>query len=366
MFQQSRGAPVGTNTYGNSVLPLYSGASEQNAFNTAMNGYNTATAQANNVFGQSQNALNQLQPAFNSSMTSLGNLYNGQNLLQQLGYQSPLYNANTAFANTQARGLQNVAGANTNAINTGLAQQLAQMNAQNNNQGFLGSSSFNNNRMLQAAIPAYQQAAVGQATANAQGQNLLSQANLGNVGTTAGLQMQNLANQANPGLLASGIGAYSSAQSTPLNQLSSNLQAAQAPLNFFRIGPQAWQAQNMPVVYPQVNAGQIAGGAISSGVGAYNQYQQQQQQNSLYQQLLGQSNMNQSLMGGSSASFMNQFTGGNGNSFSSYLPSPVTNYQSPGNSTSFMNMFSGGGNNSFGTADPYGSTPPLDYTGGTQ
>lgn len=263
LFQQSRGAPLPGNSYGNSILPLYSGAQEQNMFGQAMGQYNTIAGQANNVYNQSQGALNNLQPALNTSINTLAGLFNGQNLQKQLGYQAPLYGANLAYAATQGQGLRNIASANTNAINTSLAAQLAQLQAQNNNQGFLGSSTFNNNRMLQAIIPAQQQAAVGQATAGAQAQNLLSAASLGNIGTTAGLQMQNLANMANPGLLASGMGAYGAAESSPLSQLSQNFQSAQAPLNFFRIGNQAWQQQNMPVVYPQVNGSQIAGGALT-------------------------------------------------------------------------------------------------------
>jgi hypothetical protein len=222
------------------------------------------------------------------------------------------------------------------------------MNAQNNNQGFLGSSTFNNNRMLQGTIGAQQQAAVGQATAGAQAANLMGQANLQNVGTTAGLQMQDLANRANPALLANGLGAYGQALSSPLQALSSNYQAAQAPLNFFRIGNQAWQAQNMPTVYPQINGAQIAGGALSSLGTAANQYSQQQQQNALMQQLLGQYT--------GANPFVTQNIGGvQGTSWtptSTYTPPLATNPTT--DASGYDNLaLSGLNNNSFGTMDPY-------------
>lgn len=344
LFNLSRGAVNPATGYGSSVLPTYFGAGEQNMANDAMNQFNTISGQANNVYAQQQGALNNMMPALNSSMTALGNLYNGQNLQQQLGYQAPLYAANTGYAQTQARGLGNVAQANSNAIGTSLASTLAGMNAQNNNQGFLGSSTFNNNRLLQATIPAQQQAAVGQASAQAQGQNLMSQANLSNVGTTAGLQMQNLAQMANPGTLASGIGAYGSALSSPLQQLSNSYQSAQAPLNFFRIGNQAWQQQNMPTVYPQINGAQIAGGAVSTLGSSINQYGQQQQQNALMQQLLG---------GAQNLPSTNQFA----NYFS-----PTSPYGSSNSSSLFNMNTSLLGNNSFGTADPYSAAATQPFT----
>lgn len=300
--------------------------------------FNTISNQANTVYGQMQGQLNALQPSFQNSFNALGGLYNGQNLQQQLGFQAPIYNANNQFAQTQGAGLRGVAQANSNAIGTSLQATLAQMNAQNNGQGFLGSSTFNNNRMLQSTIGANQQAAVGQASANAQANNLTSQANLQNLSTTGGLQMADLAQRANPNALASGLGAYGQALSSPLQALSSNYQAAQAPLNFFRIAPQAWQAQNMPTVYPQINGSQIAGGAISALGTAANQYSQQQQQQAFMNQLLGSNNMN------SMNNSVNQI---------SPMFSPQSPYAATGDQSMFNMNTSLLGGTSFGAVDPY-------------
>lgn len=330
MFLQSRGSPMPGNTYGNSILPNYFGANEQNSANSAYAQFQQLSNANQGIYNQMQGQLGSLQGAYGSSLNALGGLYNGQNLQQQLGFNAPVFGANTALAQTTGQGLRNVAGANTNAINTGLAQQLAMLNAQNARQGFLGNSSFNQNQMLASTIGAHQQAAVGQAQASAQANVLTGQAQLQNVQGTSGLQMQNLANMTNPGLITQGLNAYNQGQSAPLAQSSANYQAAQAPLNFYRIGPQSWQAQSMPTVYPQINAGQIAGSALQSGANAYGQYSALQNNNALISQLMGGSGAGYTSLynpGGSTNQGYPSYMGAaNTNALAGYGGAPVTSY----------------------------------------
>lgn len=263
MFQQSRGAN------GNALLPLYMGGDEQQMGTDAYNSFQSLLGMSNSITPQLNSAVASTGPGFASSLNSILGMYNGSNLRQQLGFNQPLYNANIQQAQTAGQGGINVAAANMNGINTGLAATIARLNASNQANGFFGNSTFANNRMLDATMAAHQQAATGMAQAQANYSTGVGAANLGNIQNTTGLQMTNLANSTNTSPLSGFMQSYGGALSTPTQMYAQNVAAAQSPMNFFKMPVQSFTTQNMPYQSPSINAGQIIGGAISSaGQGA--------------------------------------------------------------------------------------------------
>lgn len=273
LFNLGRGAVNPLTGYGNAVLPEYFGANEQASANQAYTQFQNLNTAAQGANGQLQQGVNYLGGAATNSLQAIAGMYNGQNLNAQLGFAQPVYNANSNLAAITGQGLRNTAQANYNGVQTGLAATIAQMNAQNAANGFIGSSSFNNNRLASATIQAQQAGATGLAQANAQANNLGAQAQLQNLQNTQQLQAANLSGMTNFAPLAQGAAGYGQMLSAPITQGSQNFQNAQAALNFYRIAPQSFQQQNSPTVYPGVNAGQILGGAITNGSAAYGNYQ---------------------------------------------------------------------------------------------
>lgn len=268
LFNASRGAINPATGTANSILPDYFGNNESTMANDAFSQYQNLLASGQGVQGQIQGNVNSLNPSLNQNLQQIANIYNGQALNAQLGYAAPTYAANLNLAQTTGQGYQQIAAANSNAIGTGLSSTLNQINAQNAAKGFLGGSSFNNNRLAGATIGAQQQAAVGTAQANAQAGQLMSQAQYANSLDTRQLQQQNLSAQQNGAALSSGLTNAASIYSLP-SQASANIYTnAQSPLNFFKINPQSTSVQNAPTVYPTLSNGQIGGQALSSLAGS--------------------------------------------------------------------------------------------------
>lgn len=276
-FNYSRGGINPSTGYGNAILPQYFGQDEQNSALAAYQQFQNMNQANSYITPQLQAQLGQLNPALNSSLNTIGGAFNGQNLNQQLGFAQPVYGANLGLAQTTGQGLQNTAAANTNAINSGLAQTLAQLNSSNAANGFLGNSSFNSNRMLSATVGAQQQAAVGSAQAQAQAAQLMGTAHLQNVQNTQGLQSANLQGMMNTSLIGQGLGGYAQAMNMPQTNASNNALTAQSMLNFYKLQPQAFQFAPMPTQTPGIGTGQIIGGALGAGISAgASQYNQNQ------------------------------------------------------------------------------------------
>lgn len=237
MFLQSRGSQ------GNSLLPMYAPAgTEQNLLNQALVAGNLINGNPEQNYAQYQNAVGAVQPAVGGSTQAVNNLFTGNLLNQQLQEAAPVQAAVTAGAQAQR-----------NAINTALQSQLNSINAQEAARGYQGTGSFARNRLLQSTVGAGQTAAQAMANANIQ-----------NAAQTQAIQQQNHAMQ-----LQMLSAPFQQAQNninlmrSPGAALGANAQAAQAPLQFFHLGPQAFQNQNLPYVQPVAGAGQLAAGAMS-------------------------------------------------------------------------------------------------------
>lgn len=263
LFNLSRGAVNPATGFGSSILPQYFGGNEQAAGQQAYDQFSQLNGLAQGNYNALSAQQGNLSGAINASTTALGNRFNGNYLSQQQQYSSPYYQANLNNAGVQGTGLRQVAAANSSAINTGLAQALSQINAQRAAQGFLGSSTYDRNRLASSTIGARQAAAVNNAGAVAQSNNLMAGAQLGNAGDARTLQMTNLDYMSNPANLSNGMSALTSFQNSPAAALSQMYSQAQTPLNFFRIQPQATQQQNLPTVTPQINNDQIYGSLLS-------------------------------------------------------------------------------------------------------
>lgn len=272
MFNRSRGAVNPDTGYASAILPEYFGGLESSL------GTNTAGL-VNQLMGQNTTAMGRvsayqdaLRPASETVMQALQNRFNGQDLAQRLALAQPVYDARTGLAQTMGQGYQNVAAAQTSGINTGLLDTMRQLNAQRAAQGYLGTSSFDRNRLAQATIGARQQAGLANANANAEAARLLSESNLANLSETRGLQIADLDTRNNFGLLTDAINGLGSFEQAGITNAAQGYQAALSPLDYFRIAPQAYQQQYAPQVEPRTNNGQIWAGAIGQLANTAGQY----------------------------------------------------------------------------------------------
>lgn len=257
MFNQSRGST------GHAILPTYFGNNETDAANQAYANFQRLNMGADEVGANLYNYQRSLDPSVHNSLAALQNRYNGVDLSQRLADSQPVWDARAAYAQTQGAGLREVAQAAQGGINIGLAQQLAAQNAQRTAQGYLGSSTFDRNRAVASTIMAQQAAAGQMANANATGNNLAAQVALQNAQERGNFQLSDLDFRSNPAALGSAMSNLAALQSTPWTTQANLYTAAQQPLNFFRIGTQAYNQPFSPQVSPGINNGQIIGGAVT-------------------------------------------------------------------------------------------------------
>lgn len=281
MFNQSRGAP-GDDGYSHAILPMYFGGNEEALGQQAYDNFNRLSSAGLDSYNRSLGYQSQFRPAVNAGITAVNNRYNGQDLQQRVGYANPYFTSRLNQAQTYGQGLRGIADANSSAINTGLAQVMAQQNAQRARQGFFGGSTFDRNRMLSSTIAARQAAAIDQARASAGANDAYAGAQTTNAGDLRGMQMSDLDFRSRLDFLPASMGALSSYEGAPGQGLAQSYNTAMTPLNYFRIAPQAYQNQNMPMQEPGINNAQIIGGAISQGANAYGQYQYNQQLQKMY------------------------------------------------------------------------------------
>lgn len=336
LFNLSRGAP-GSDGYGHAILPNYFGGQEQDLGQAAYQNFLKLNQSGQSSYNNLLNYQSQMRGSADTSINAINNRFNGQDLAQRQAFANPYWSANLQQAQTAGAGLRDVASANSSAINTGLQQALAQMNAQRAGQGYFGNSTFDRNRALSATLGARQQAAVYGAQANAQANNLYQNAQFQNSGDLRSLQTGNLDYQSNPSVLPGALSAISGYESAPANALSASFNNAMTPLNYFRTSPQSFQQQNMPMQTPGLDSGQVLGSAIQQGGSASLNYLLSQRLASQY----GQGGANPysygSGMYGGSLTAQPSFMSGASAFSNPYAPAAAPsgfNYQMPNTGTS--------------------------------
>lgn len=330
LFNQSRGA-AGADGFGHSILPVYFGGNEEALGRSAFDNFNRLSTAGNQNYGQLLNYQGQLNPALNTSLSAFANRFNGQDLGQRVAFADPFYQARLNQASIYGQGLKDVAAANSSAINTGLAQTLGRINAQRAAQGFLGGSTFDRNRLATAMIQARQQAAIGNAQAMAGANGATAGAQFENANDLRAMQLADLDFKSRLDAFPGALGAVSAYQNAPVNALAGSFNTAMQPLNYFRIAPQAFQAQGMPMQEPGINNAQIFGNAISQAGQAYGNYALMSQLQNRYGTQPGAANPSNAAV----SSMYNFSSGGSmapnysllGGGAASAQPSPYFNYR---------------------------------------
>lgn len=245
LFHQTRGGINPATGTANAILPEYFGNTEQdlgNVVSSYFKNYLSSAGSPASQYASANTSLDALRPAFSAAQQALLNRYNGQDLATRLGIYAPVGQANIDLANAQS-----------NSIVQALQQQLGQQAAARARGGFFGGSSFENNLGLRSSLDALRNAAVTRAGA--------AQTNAANI---AGLQTNNLNQQVDTSAPLSYLSNWFQAQAMPAASVSSNLNSALSPFNFFKIGTGGYTPQASPTASPLVNAGQIAGAGAGS------------------------------------------------------------------------------------------------------
>jgi hypothetical protein len=256
MFLQSRGAG------GSSLLPMYfTGTStEQNLANQAWAQYLASQQALGSPTDQMAryNAIAQgAMPAMQAGDALVNQLFSGQLADQMVANVAPVQAARGGLAEAQKQGTLEA-----------LSSRLDAIAAERARAGYSGGGgTFEKNLLTGAAIPAFQQAAQTGA-----------QARLANAMETANIRNQNIQQQ----LGSLNVPLAQAANRVQLSQLpqtaaASGFQTSMQPFNWFKMNPQAWQAQNLPLVQPIPSTGQIVGQGISSGLSSAGDYYARQQ-----------------------------------------------------------------------------------------
>lgn len=246
LFRLSRGGiDPQTGLAGNAVLPSYFGAGESALGQSTLERYNAMLAAIDKSTAGLQSSVDKLNPSMQEALTALQSRYNGGDLQARLAASQPFYDSRTQAAQAQV-----------GSINSSLAQAMQALQAQRSAQGYFGSSVLDNNRLLAATLGARSQAAYG-----------LSQANVSNQGDITNLKLADLTGRQDVSGLAAALQNQAAFQNFPLQNQINLSSAAQNPLNFFRIGPQAFQPQALPGISPTISNAQ----ALGQGLGALGQ-----------------------------------------------------------------------------------------------
>lgn len=258
LFRLSRGGVDPSTGYASAVLPTYFGAGEQQLGQGAMDFYNSVQNYYGGTGGylnQLRNASTALDPAMQASLQTLGNQYNGQNLALRLQNAAPVFSQRLGAARAQSA-----------SIDQAFRESMARLNAERASNGFYGGSTFDRNRLLSSTLGARSNAAA-----------LMSSAGLQNAQDERQVRDADLAFKMDPSYLYQAMNAAGNYANAPANAAAGYYSQLMQPFNFFRIGNQAFQQQNMPTISPSIGGGQIAGGAVSSiGSTIANYYAQQQ------------------------------------------------------------------------------------------
>jgi hypothetical protein len=243
MFQEGRGST------GHAFLPTYFGDSERDIANDALGFYNQSKSLLGSPadqFARYRQALDRYNPIIDAATGTVEDVYNGNLTNNRLEYLRPVNEARTNMARTRRE-----------SIFEALRERINALNADNARKGFSGTGSFAQNRLLGATIGARQGAAgemSGAKLANAQDTR-------GVMDQGANLRLQMLDRPYQQATQALNL------EMLPLNQVQANFSRALQPFEFFRMSPQGFRADPLPMQPYTPSAAQIA----LTGAGAANQ-----------------------------------------------------------------------------------------------
>ncbi len=247
-FRLSRGEVDPTTGYASALLPAYFQGGEAELGKSAMDYFRQL--QSLNSGGQMQSRLqgnlDRMNPAIQNSFGAIANRYNGLDLQQRLANAQPVFGARTNAA-TQQRA----------SIDQSLLQTMGQLNAERGRGGFYGGSMFDRSRLLAATLGARGQAS-----------NLMSGAQLANAQDERGIRDADLSGMQDLAPIAAALQNAGIAYNTPASSMADYYQKAMSPFNFFRMGNQAYQNQQMPFGSPQIQPVLGSGAGLGSALGA--------------------------------------------------------------------------------------------------
>lgn len=238
MFQESRGAG------GSSILPTYLEPGTEKVI------ANRAAAAAQAMFpdnpemqlAQYQAILEGMRPTIQAGTRQIEDIYSGKLEAERAAALAPVLAARAG-----------VADANVEAINMAGQDAINRMAAQDALKGYEGTGSFAQNRILEGLMQARQQAAMQKAGAILQNEmdkkqlsDAMSQLRLSSVDAPINRVAQ-----------------LTQAEQAPQLALGNLSQAATRPMEFFRISPQAFQAQRPDPVSAVPGAAQLALQSVS-------------------------------------------------------------------------------------------------------
>ena len=243
MFQESRGSG------GSSILPTYLEPGTEKLI------ANRAAAAAQAMFpdnpemqlAQYQAILEGMRPTIQAGTAQLEGIYSGELEAERAAALAPVLAARIGMAD-----------ANVEAINMAGQEAINRIGAQDALKGYEGTGSFAQNRILQGLMQARQQAAMQKAGAILQNEmdkkqlsDAMSQLRLSSVDAPINRVAQ-----------------LTQAEQSPQLALGNLSQASTRPMEFFRISPQAFQAQRPEPISAVPSAAQLALQGVSQAGGA--------------------------------------------------------------------------------------------------
>jgi hypothetical protein len=242
MFQESRGAG------GSSILPTYLEPGTEKVI------ANRAAAAAQAMFpdnpemqlAQYQAILEQMRPTIQAGTAQLEGIYNGNLEAERSAALAPVLAARMGMAD-----------ANIDAINMAGQDAINRLSAQDALKGYQGTGSFAQNRILDGLMQARQQAAMQKAGSVLQ--NEIDKKQLSDA--MSQLRLSSVDAPINR------LGQLTKADQAPQMALGDLSQAATRPMEFFRISPQAFQAQRPDPVSAVPGAAQLALQGVSQAGG---------------------------------------------------------------------------------------------------
>lgn len=198
----------------------------------------------NDQVAQRRSILDQMMPAITGSRDHIAGVFNGDNLSTRRDAAGIVGGERIAGAEAQQA-----------SVDQALREIISQISAENAGKGFVGGSSFGNNRLLAATIGARQSGANAMADAR-----ITNASDLQRIAETDLAQRSEFTGQL-PGLVAGNIGI----ESLPAQSIYDKLGMATRPLSYFAGNPQ-FQYAGQPTVQPDAAAG--TGGAIVRDLGS--------------------------------------------------------------------------------------------------
>jgi len=233
MFDESRGAG------GSAILPTYLEPGTEKLI------ANRAASAAQAMFpdnpemqlAQYQAILEQMRPTIQAGTDQIAGIFNGQLEAERAAALAPVLTAR-----------ENLATANTEAINLAVQDAINRMSAQEAAKGYEGTGSFAQNRMLQALTQARQQAAQQKA-------GVLLQNEMDKRGLSDAMSQLRLSSVDAP---INRVNQLTQAEQAPQIALGNLSQASTKPLEFFRMGTNPFRLEKPEPVSAVPGAAQLA------------------------------------------------------------------------------------------------------------